>query len=46
MLLCKILQRNKMFKESSKSRGVFRTLASIYDGALLVNIINGLLFLQ
>ena len=24
-----------MFKESSKSRGVFRTQASIYDGAFL-----------
>ena len=27
--------RNRTFKESSKSRGVFRTQASIYDGAFL-----------
>ena len=32
-LRCKILQRNKTFKESSKSRNVFRTQASIYNGA-------------
>ena len=31
----KILQRNKIFEESSKSRGVFRTKASIYDGVFL-----------
>ena len=27
--------KNKTFEESSKSRGVFRTHASIYDGAFL-----------
>ena len=30
-----IMWRNKTFKESSKSWGVFRTQASIYDGAFL-----------
>ena len=35
MLLCKILERNKTFEESSKSRGIFRTQARIYDGAFL-----------
>ena len=30
-----VLERNKTFKESSKSRGVLRTQASIYDGAFL-----------
>ena len=33
-----------MFEE--KSRGVFRTQPSIYDGAFFVNILNGLLFSQ
>ena len=33
VLQCKVFQRNKMFEESSKSRGVFRNQASIYDGA-------------
>ena len=42
----KILQRSKIFEESSKSRGVFRTKASIYDGVFFVNILNGLLFSQ
>ena len=28
--------KNKTFEESSKSRGVFRTHASIYDGAFLL----------
>ena len=35
MLLCKILERNKTFKESSKSRGIFTTQARIYDVAFL-----------
>ena len=30
-----LLQRNKAFKKSPKSGGVFRTQASIYDGAFL-----------
>ena len=41
----KNLLKNKMFKASSKSRGVFRTYASIYDGAF-VNILNGFMFSQ
>ena len=35
VLESKILQRNKTFTESSKSRGTFRTQASIDDGAFL-----------
>ena len=35
LMMYKILSRNKTFKESPKSRGVFRNQASIYDGALL-----------
>ena len=38
--------KNKTFDKSSKSRGVFRTQRSIYDGAFFVNILNDLLFLQ
>ena len=38
--------KNKTFEESLKSRGVFRTHASIYDGAFFVNILNGFIFLQ
>ena len=34
-LKCKILWRKKAFKDSSKSRGVFRTQGNIYDGAFL-----------
>ena len=37
--------RNRTFKESSKSRGVFRAQASIYDGAFLW-IYLAALFLQ
>ena len=33
-----------MFEESSKSRGVFRTQASIYDGAFFVNILTAYYF--
>ena len=43
VLKCKILERNKTFKESSKSRGAFRTQTSIN---FFVNIFNGLLFSQ
>ena len=32
------MQRNKTFEELSKSRGVFRTQVSIYDGALGKNL--------
>ena len=42
----KYFKEIKSFEESSKSRGVFRTQASIYDGAFFVNILNGLLILQ
>ena len=31
----KCLKKIKVFGESSKSRGVFRTLANTYDGAFL-----------
>ena len=34
-LQCKVFYSNKTFEESSKNRGVFRTQASIYDGAFL-----------
>ena len=35
-LIMKDPLKNKTFEESSKSRGVFRTHASIYDGAFLL----------
>ena len=35
-----IFQRNKIFKESSKSRGIFRTQANIYDGAFIANMVS------
>ena len=35
LLWCKILERNKTLKKFSKSRVVFRTQASIRDGAFL-----------
>ena len=38
--------KNKTFEESSKSRGVFRTHASIHDGTFFVNILNGFIFSQ
>ena len=34
-LIMKNPLKNKAFEESSKSKGVFRTHASIYDGAFL-----------
>ena len=34
-ILCKIYSRNNTFKESSKSRALFVTQASIYDGAFM-----------
>ena len=36
----------KTFEELSKSRGVFRTQVSIYDGAFFWKTLNGLLFSQ
>ena len=33
--MCKTILKNKTFEDPSKSRGVFRTQASIYDGAFL-----------
>ena len=38
--------KNKTLEESSKSRGVFRTHASIYDGAFFMDTLNGFIFLQ
>ena len=39
--------KNKTFEESSKSKGVFRTHASIYiRWSFFVNILNGFIFSQ
>ena len=40
----KFLWKNKAFEESSKCRGVFRTNASIYDGAFLWVYLSALYF--
>ena len=42
----KYFRKKKTFEESSRSRGVFRTQANMYDGAFFVNIHIGLLFSQ
>ena len=42
--LCKILYRNKMFEESSKSRGLFKKSNEHLRWSFFVSILNGLLF--